>query len=184
VPPAVLPNPPRVEPRIRRLGLDVLAEVVTGLACAESLWRPHVAHDPDERVRRRLLATPVYEVWLLGWAPHQSVGLHDHGEANGAFVVVDGERVETSVTAGRLCDEVRREGDLGRVRAGAIHDVANRTRRNATSIHVYSEPLSAMGFHGLHGGLVRVETVHEQSPLVDTAALAHVLHPVRDTIRG
>ena len=54
-----------------RLDVDVLAEIVAGLARAEALWRPHVAHDPDERVRRRLLATPAYEVWLLGWTPHQ-----------------------------------------------------------------------------------------------------------------
>jgi hypothetical protein len=81
-------------------------------------------------------------------------------------------------------DEVRRAGDLTRVRAGAVHDVANRTRRNATSIHVYSEPLTAMGFYGRHGRLVRVEAVHEQSPLVDLAAAERVLHPARGTIRG
>jgi hypothetical protein len=46
------------DPRAHRLELDVLAEIVTGLARAEELWRQHVAHDPDERVRRRLLATP------------------------------------------------------------------------------------------------------------------------------
>jgi hypothetical protein len=183
VPPAVLTNPPRVDARAHRLGLDALAAIVTGLACAESLWRPHVAHDPHERVRRRLLATPSYEVWLLGWAPHQSVGLHDHGDANGAFVVVDGELVETSVTAGALHDAVRREGDFGRIRAGAVHDVANRSRRNATSIHVYSEPLSAMGFYGRHGELVRVEAVHEQSTLIDAAMLTHAMHPARGTIR-
>jgi mannose-6-phosphate isomerase-like protein (cupin superfamily) len=161
----------------------VLAEIVTGLACAESLWRPHVAHDADERVRRRLLATPAYEVWLLGWTPRQSVGLHDHGDANGAFVVVDGELVETSVIDAARHDDARRVGDLARVPAGAVHDVANRSRRNATSIHIYSEPLSAMGFYGRHGELVRVEAVHEQSPLVDLAAVERVLHPARGTIR-
>src|SRR3954465_9853459 len=87
-----------------RLELDVLVDMVTGLARAESLWRPHVAHDRHERVRRRLLATPLYEVWLLGWTPGQSVGLHDHGDANGAFVVVDGQLVETALTAGTVHD--------------------------------------------------------------------------------
>jgi Cysteine dioxygenase type I len=167
----------------RRLGLDVLAEIVTGLARAESLWRPHVAHDADERVRRRLLATPAYEVWLLGWTPRQSVGLHDHGDANGAFVVVDGVLVETSVIDAARHDDARRVGDLARVPAGAVHDVANRSRRNATSIHIYSEPLSAMGFYGRDGELERVEAVHEQSPLVDPPAVERVLHPARGTIR-
>jgi hypothetical protein len=162
----------------------VLVEIVSGLAHAESLWRPHVAHDPHERVRRRLLATPAYEVWLLGWTPRQSVGLHDHGDANGAFVVVDGELVERSVIGAELHDAARAEGDVGRVPAGAVHDVANRSRRNATSIHVYSAPLSLMGFYSPGGELVRVEAVHEQSPLVDPATLPHALHPARGTIRG
>src|SRR4051794_39684185 len=132
------------EPQARRLGVDVLAEIVTGLARAEALWRPYVAHAPAERVRRRLLAPPAYEVWLLGWPPRQSVGLHDHGAANGAFVVVDGELVETVVGAGTRSDEVRVAGTVGLVPAGAVHDVANRSRHVATSIHVYSEPLTAM----------------------------------------
>src|SRR3954469_10615472 len=89
---AVLPPP-----AARRLELDVLGDIVTGLSCAESLWKPYVAHDPHERVRRRLLATPAYEVWLLGWTPGQAVGWHDHGDANGAFVVVDGELAETTL---------------------------------------------------------------------------------------
>src|SRR3954453_2579072 len=96
-----------------RLELDVLADIVTGLARAEALWRTHVAHDPDERVRRRLLATPAYEVWLLGWTAGQSVGLHDHGDANGAFVVVDGQLIESSVVDGTVGDEVLGAGDLG-----------------------------------------------------------------------
>ena len=46
-----------------------------------------------------------------------------------------------------------------------MHDVANRSPRNATSIHAYSRPLTAMGFYGADGTLVRVEAVHEQSTL-------------------
>src|SRR3954451_23831848 len=117
MPPALVTEQAAVGPGRRRLDLDVLTEIVTGLARAESLWRPHVAHDPDERVRRRLLATPAYEVWLLGWTPRQSVGLHDHGDATGAFVVVDGELVETVVGAGTRSDEVRVAGTVGLVPA-------------------------------------------------------------------
>jgi len=155
-----------------RLELDVLADIVNGLARAEELWRPHVAHDPDDRVRRRLLATPAYEVWLLGWTPGQSVGLHDHGDANGAFVVVDGELTETAVVDGLGEHEVLRAGQTGRVPVGALHDVANRSRRDATSIHAYSRPLRAMGFYRHDGSLDRVEAVHEQSTLLEAAALA------------
>jgi hypothetical protein len=164
------------------LDVDVLVDIIDGLARAEPLWRPHVAHDPDDRVRLRLLATPAYEVWLLGWAPGQSVGLHDHGDANGAFVVVDGELTETSLEAGRLVDAVRAAGEFGRVPIGALHDVANRSPRNATSIHAYSHPLSAMGFYRPDGSLQRIEAVHEQSTLLDTGAVhltavRRALHP-------
>jgi Cysteine dioxygenase type I len=185
-PPALTSAPPAAPsaaPPDLRLELGVLADIVTGLAHAESLWRPHVAHDRHERVRRRLLATPVYEVWLLGWTPGQSVGLHDHGGANGSFVVVDGQLVETVLDAGTVHDAALVAGDLGRVPCGSVHDVANRSPRNATSIHVYSRPLSAMGFYRPDGALVRVEAVHEQSTLVDAAAWTPALHPSGANIR-
>ena len=60
---------------------------------------------------------------------------------------------------------------------GSIHDVGNRSPRNATSIHVYSRPLSAMGFYGADGPLVRVEAVHEQSTLLDAASWTHAAAP-------
>src|SRR6188508_539359 len=77
-----------------RLELPVLADIVGGLAEASDLWRAHVQHDPVERARVRLLATAAYEVWLIGWTPGQSVGLHDHGGSHGAYVVVDGTLTE------------------------------------------------------------------------------------------
>src|SRR5688500_16575160 len=79
-----------------RLDPTTLSDIVHGPALAEELWRPHVLHSVTERARVRLLATPAYEVWLLGWTPGQSVGLHDHGGANAAFFVVDGTLTETS----------------------------------------------------------------------------------------
>ena len=60
-----------------------------------------------------------------------------------------------------------------------MHDVANRSPRLATSIHAYSRPLTAMGFYGADGSLVRTEAVHEQSALVSPSELARALHPSR-----
>ena len=114
----------------------------------------------------------MYEVWLLGWTPGQSVGLHDHGGANGAFVVVDGTLTETSSTAAvdrTLVRTVLGAGDVGPVPAGAVHDVANRSARNATSIHAYSRPLTSMGFYASsapdrRGARVRTLWVHRSRP--------------------
>ena len=161
----------------------LLVEIVTGLAAAEALWRGHVTHDAAERARRRLLATPAYEVWLLGWTPGQSVGLHDHGDANGAFVVVEGELVETRLTVERVASARLTVGGIGTIPAGVVHDVANRSAQVATSIHVYSQPLMEMGFYGADGSLVRTEAVHEQSALISPAELRRALHPSRSPRR-
>jgi mannose-6-phosphate isomerase-like protein (cupin superfamily) len=166
------------------LDVRLLDQIASGLACAENLWRPHVVHDAEQRARVRLLATDAYEVWLLGWTPGQSVGLHDHGDANGAFVVVDGELTETHLSRRGLVDTTLRVGRSGRIPAGQVHDVANRSPRNATSIHAYSPPLEAMGFYATDGALDRVEAVHEQDAIVDPSALSAVLHPTRRHRRG
>lgn len=161
-----------------RLDLAALGDIVAGLARAEDLWHPHVAHDAVERARVRLLATPVYEVWLLGWTPGQSVGLHDHGGSNGAFVVVDGELVETFAPDGahpsarRLAQRTIAAGGMGTIAAGAAHDVANRSHDLATSLHVYSRPLRSMGFYddddpAVRGHRVRTLWVEETPAVLD-----------------
>jgi predicted metal-dependent enzyme (double-stranded beta helix superfamily) len=167
------PGPAEITP----LEVSMLADIVAGLAAAEPLWRPHVTHDADDRTRLRLLATPAYEVWLLGWAPGQSVGLHDHGDANGAFVVVDGWLAERTLTSAGIVTESLRAGGIGKIPIGSVHDVANRSSQLATSIHAYSRPLTAMGFYGADGTLVRTEAVHEQSALVSSSDAARALHP-------
>lgn len=168
---------PRPRPVPLRLEVSTLAEIVSGLATASGLWQPHVAHDPRARVRVRLLATPAYEVWLLGWSPGQSVGLHDHGDANGAFVVVDGELVESSLTTLGPVETTLGPGEAGRVPIGIVHDVANRSPRNATSIHAYSPPLTSMGFYGAGGELLGSERVEHEAPIVQDPEVSRVLHP-------
>lgn len=160
-----------------RLDTATLTDIVSGLALAEDLWRPHVLHDPQERTRIRLLATPAYEAWVRGWSPGQSVGLHDHGGANAAFVVVDGELTETASVSPRnrssrvLVHRSITTGQAARVEAGEIHDVANHTGAVATSIHAYSKPLRSMGFYespepGLRGHRVRTLWVEEVPPVL------------------
>ncbi|MET0326646.1 MAG: cysteine dioxygenase family protein [Ilumatobacteraceae bacterium] len=177
------PSPPTssltIPSGITPLDVTMLADIVAGLAAAEPLWRPHVTHDADDRTRVRLIATPAYEVWVLGWAPGQSVGLHDHGDANGAFVVVDGRLEESTLTSAGIVTESLDAGGVGRIPIGSVHDVANRSHRLATSIHAYSRPLTAMGFYGADGSLVRTEAVHEQSALVCSSEASRALHPAR-----
>lgn len=135
---------------LSRLDPATLGDIVAGLGRAEEFWRPHVRHESHGLARVRLLETPSYEVWVTGWLPGQRVGLHHHGGANGAFVVVDGELAESTVGDRRrrsLLDSPVRVGDVRPVVAGEIHGVANRSRHPASSLHAYSRPLQSIGFY-------------------------------------
>jgi predicted metal-dependent enzyme (double-stranded beta helix superfamily) len=124
-----------------------------------------------------LIATPTYEVWLLGWTPGQSVGLHDHGGANGAFVIVDGILTETRATephsrrSPTLTRRTLSTGDVAVIEAGDVHDVANHSTALATSIHAYSKPLRSMNFYDAsepHSRAQRISTmlVEHQPPVL------------------
>ncbi|QXC59475.1 cysteine dioxygenase family protein [Aquihabitans sp. G128] len=174
-----MPGRPRLlpTPSPDQLDLDTIVDIATGLAAADGLWRPHVDHDPVSRTSVRLVATPVYEVWLLGWSPGQRVELHDHGGANAAFVVVDGELDELTLGASGLRSRHLGTGDVGTVASGAIHDVVNRGTVEATSLHVYADPLRTMTFYDDHGTATFTEVVEEVPAIISSAVTGRALHP-------
>src|SRR5215471_9651230 len=142
-PPAVPSTRACAEP----LPAAVLADIAAGLAAAPPLWRSVVRHDPEGRRPVRLLATDRYEVWVIGWTTGQHVRLHDHGASAGAVVVVEGELVEVVPRIGGPAAEHALGGDGPRhLAVGTVHDVVNRAAAPATSIHVYSPPLSSMTY--------------------------------------
>ena len=73
-----------------------LLAIARGLGRDAATWRALAHHDPDERWFLQLTSNPRFDVWLIGWHGHQGVDLHDHGGSGGAFVVVEGELLETS----------------------------------------------------------------------------------------
>ncbi len=161
------------------LPMATVVDIATGLAAATDLWRPHVSHDPLSRTSVRLVATPAYEVWLLGWTPGQQVELHDHGGSVAAFVVLDGELEELRVGPTGPRSHHLPTGAVGTVAAGAVHDVVNRGTVAATSIHVYAEPLRTMTFYEQDGTPTFTELVEEVPALVSSARSARALHPGR-----
>jgi quercetin dioxygenase-like cupin family protein len=122
--------------------LDWLATIARGLASASSPWR----EAGRERVFERILCTETYDAWLIGWPPGSSVGLHDHDDAGAAICVVDGELVEIRPTRRASSAWHLRAGQSVTVDPGVVHDVANRSSLPATSVHVYSPPLTRMNF--------------------------------------
>ena len=140
------------------LGLDSLAEIASDVA-ASQLWVPHAYVDRARRHHVRLLVAETYEAWLLGWAPGQHVGVHDHGGAAGTFVVVEGVLTEERPRARRGTRRLS-AGDIGAVPPHRLHDVGNRSAGGALSVHIYSPPLTTMTFYDATGRApVRTEEV-------------------------
>jgi predicted metal-dependent enzyme (double-stranded beta helix superfamily) len=152
--------------------------VARSLARRTALWRALARHDEDGRRPVRLLATPRYEVWVIGWAPGQAVSLHDHGDAAGALLVTEGLLREV-----RLEDGARTHSDLGAgsvhlLPVGTVHEVWNPGPSLATSIHVYSPVLTRMARYDLETGRrLGVELIAPEEPALPSAASALLLHP-------
>jgi len=112
------------------------------------VWAPYVRHDPERRCYDRIVATPTYDAWLIGWSPGQAIPAHDHGTSTGAVIVTDGQLVETrGLQSGSPQVRTLRAGEPPHV-VGAehVHALANLTSRHATSLHLYAPPLSSMRY--------------------------------------
>lgn len=144
-----------------------LLALATDLAARRDLWSDEVRFDPDRRWYAKLPTDGATEAWLLSWLPGQGTGLHDHGEAAGAFVVVEGSLRETAVVPrpdGGVRDVVR-VFDTGEVRpfgAWHVHDVVNPGPLLAVSVHVYSPALTTMRRYRRYGDLL-VQTAVERA---------------------
>ena len=157
-------SPPGGPPRLSPAALAVLVEEI---AADTALWRPLVVHHPERRLKIRLLASDVYEVWLLGWSPSHRVELHDHGGSHAALQVVDGVLREIERTASGLVGRTLVSGARRRLPSGTVHEVLNVSPTVATSIHAYSPPLSTMAFYDASGAEpVRRSTVLSEPPLL------------------
>jgi predicted metal-dependent enzyme (double-stranded beta helix superfamily) len=151
-------------PRQDRLSPVQLGRLVSGVAATQE-WPELVMFCTDERWFHRLELTASYEIWLLSWLPGQHTGLHDHGEAAGAFAVVQGDLQETLARPGSR-QLRRRPAGTGTVRAFGqrhLHDMGNVSAAPAISVHAYSPPLTAMRRYEMtSGGLALMRTDHAE----------------------
>jgi hypothetical protein len=174
-------GPALVDPRLP-LPANVLADIATGLAEANTLWKAVVRHEPDGRRPIRLLVTDRYEAWVIGWLDGQGVRMHDHGSSAGVVVVTEGELTELlpSGVVGSAPVEERAltAGRAWQVPVGAVHDVVNHAVEPATSIHVYSPPLTQMTYYDPET-LRPVETVRveDEPPVLGPSGPSFLLHP-------
>jgi hypothetical protein len=125
----------------------LVSVIAAGLAAVSMPWELTGEASPTERSYELLLTTETYDAWLIHWPVGSGLEAHDHGGSIGAFAVVSGV----------LDEDVERDGQTVTRRVGVgqsvafggdhVHAVVNRGIAGATSVHVYSPPLSSMNFY-------------------------------------
>jgi len=125
----------------------LVSVIAAGLAEVSMPWEMTGHTSSTERSYELLLATESYDAWLIHWPAGTGLEAHDHGGSIGAFAVVSGV----------LDEDVERDGETVTRRVGVgqsiafggdhVHAVVNRGTTGATSVHVYSPPLSSMSFY-------------------------------------
>lgn len=143
---------------------SIAGTVADALRSGRSLVQEPAA-DPGRRTSVLALATPEYDVWVLRWPRGTRVDPHDHGGSAAALSVVHGKLVEVRWQHGEAVFRKVASPAVVTVDPGVVHDVVGATS-SALSVHVYSPPLSTMGFYDPTGTrLLRVEAVdHDHDP--------------------
>lgn len=126
-----------------------LRSVIDHVVADSARWLPTVQFDADRRWYQRIDTGLDVEAWILSWLPGQGTGLHDHGGASGAFVVVTGVLHEHSVQTGRtgpprLLTSSRKAGQVRAFGPHHLHDVVNLGSAPAVSVHVYNPTITTM----------------------------------------
>jgi Cysteine dioxygenase type I len=145
-------------PSGRTVGIDILSAIASGLAAVTVPWELVDGDQATERRYQRVLATPAYEAWVICWPSGGWLDLHDHGGSAGAFSVVSGQLDEATIVGGATVTRTYSAGETASFDASRVHAVVNRGSDAATSVHVYSPPLSSMVYYenDSEGRLVRV----------------------------
>jgi hypothetical protein len=143
-----------------------LADIARGLATAIAVAPP--VSSSDGRRWWRLLATDQFDAWLIDWPTGEAVEPHDHGGSAGAFAVITGELTELVIIGDSTTTTLVAVGSTRQVERSTIHDVVNRSEAPASSVHVYSPPLSSMMFYDPSGIPCRVEAVDPEMPVWST----------------
>jgi hypothetical protein len=136
----------RTEKTTAPLAFGALRSIAAGVARTQAPLPPD---DDDSGAPRslRLLATDLYDVWLVTWPPGSDRAFHGHGPVRSVLHVMDGELLEIfsdDGDAAAVGSRLLRPGDSFCATPSFVHDLANQSDAEATTLHVYSPPLSEM----------------------------------------
>lgn len=152
-----------------------MTDIAAGIAQVPEAWQWLIRHDPLKRHPVRLVATEAYEVWVIGWTTGQHVRPHDHGGSAAAVVVTEGELTEVDLSGRR---RTLRPGTARVLGPEVVHDVVNRSDAPATSVHLYSPPLTSMTYYDpTTRGPVETVTIDQEIPVLSAWYGARLLHP-------
>lgn len=130
-------------PGVRHFTKDQLVRVARLFATDPDL-ASRIDRTATERQRLILSDTPHLEVLLMSWPAGASTGWHDHGDASGAFVVVEGILGEEVWRGGSITEHDLRAGDERSFGSGHLHTMTNLGDDVAVSVHAYSPGLTEM----------------------------------------
>ena len=140
------------------LAIEDLRRLARSFAEDEAAWLPHVEHDPDRRIFRKLLDGDEATVWLICWMPGHDTGFHDHDGSAGAVSVLQGQvREERLRWAEEPVSAIFGPGELLEFGPADIHRVRHHGDEPTVTLHAYSPALKRMGAYVAdeHGRLLR-----------------------------
>ncbi len=125
-----------------RLDPAELTAIALAFRHASDGWRHQVRFDEHEPFRVLLHADDRCDVWLSTWLPGQSSGWHRHHGSAVALAIAEGSLVEQRLNRfGRRVRRRHRHGTAVWMAPGTVHELQNRSRCAALSVHVYSPSL-------------------------------------------
>jgi hypothetical protein len=136
-----------IEPLLgERLDPAELTAVAEAFARTSDGWRHQVRFDDARWFSTLLHAVVRVVVWLWAWRPGQWTGLNEYSGSATALAVVEGRLEEQRLTRlGRLARRRHRPGHPVWRAPGTVHDLGNRSKDAAVSVHAYSPPLVRFG---------------------------------------
>jgi cysteine dioxygenase len=152
--------------RQERLTLTLLERMLSQLAFREEDLQDHIRFSSRGYTRNLICRTPRFELLLIGWKPGDFTPIHDHAGSLNLVRVHRGilsSREFEVVSSGRplrTAIRLKSERDLGSgeiasVTEVGIHQLANTSRRNLLTIHLYSPPLREMTVYDPRTGKAR-----------------------------
>jgi quercetin dioxygenase-like cupin family protein len=152
---------------VGKLPIEALEAIADGLARVDRMVPEAEGADATAARSLRLIATAAYDVWLITWPSGSGIGWHDHSWSDSVTRVVSGALVEMLPDSSSI---TLRPGVSATLAARQSHELHNPYPTSATTVHVYSPPLSDMTFSERHAASEPPRHRHKSVPPVRAEA--------------